>query len=306
MFKSLTISKASAAAAAFIFSVAFADVAQANVLVNGDFTKVGPNGSLVCMTGSGAAWSAGANWAQWAVVPGSYICTEMEPGFIPRLHVWTNGGDWPPTHMGNGFGQSFSPLTCATASYWYNVTSGQIIGNLVRSDTGALIGLNAVLKPTNNAWKQFKSFWNQGAEALYFETLTPVGIIPRADYRIAVTDVEPCRVVPPTKDLSNYVTCAQPGCPPITLSTDPEDPWETIRVTNTSNGTIEGPIHVFIDGLPSGRAVANPDGSYLDRPYVNLISPSLEPGQSENVTIHFDGSASSVPSFRVQINGGDF
>src|SRR5262249_36646559 len=74
-----------------------------------------------------------------------------------------------------------------------------------------------------------------------------------------------------------------------------------------SSVAVQGPIHVLIQGLTSGRAVANPDGDYLGRPFVDLVSSSLAPGQSENVTSHFNSdSTGSIPSFRVQLAYGDF
>jgi hypothetical protein len=307
MFKTFAIYNLAATAAIISLGLASGGKANANVLVNGWLNQPGPNGSQVCMTGPASGWSAAADWYQFAVVPGSYLCTDLETtGWFPVMRVRTNGGDWPHASQGNGIGQSFRPLACAAATYWYNVTSGTITGNLV-SVNGAFIDSKIVLKPANNSWKLFTSIWTQGSEALDFETLTPVGIIPAANYQIMDADVEPCSSAPPDKDLSNYVTCAQPGCPPISFSNDPVDPWEIIQITSVSSVPVEGPIHMLLDGLTSGRAVVNPDGDYLGTPYVNLMSSSLDPGQSEDVTIHFNSdSTGTIPSFRVQLASGDF
>lgn len=310
MFKPYAISKGVVLAAAFAFCLASAGPADANVLVDGWFTQPGPNGSQVCMRGPTSGWSAAANWYQWAVVPYSYICTYLETTFLPRIRVRTNGGKWLSAFSGNGIGQNFAPIKCATASYWYNVVSGEVTGNLVRSDNNAFIDSGTVLKPVPNnpaAWKHFTSVWDKGAEALYFETLDPVGIIPEVNYQLMDAEVLPCTTAPPIKDLSNYLTCSQPGCPPISFSNDPSDPWEKIQIKNVSSVTVQGPIHLFIEGLTSGRAVANPDGDYLGNPYMNLVSGSLAPGQSEDVTIYFNSDRTgSIPTFRVNPVAGTF
>src|SRR5438552_16259689 len=121
MFKKFAVSKLAATAAVFVFILGLAGTANANVLINGNFTQLGPNGSPTCLRGPASGWSAAAAWSQWAVVPHSYICTDLEKwaGFLPNIRVRTNGGDW--ASLGNGFGQSFQPLPCAIATYLYNV-----------------------------------------------------------------------------------------------------------------------------------------------------------------------------------------
>ena len=188
--------------------------------------------------------------------------------------------------------------------------SGQVTGNLVRSDNNAFIDFVTVLKPIPNnpgAWKHFISIWDKGAEALDFETLAPIGIIADVNYQLMDADVEPCTAAPPVKDLSNYLTCAQAGCPPISFSNDPSDPWVKIQIKNVSSVAVQGPIHLFIEGLPSGSAVANPDGDYLGSPFMDLVSSSLAPGQTEDVTIRFNSDrAGSIPIFRVKPVSGSF
>ncbi len=310
MLKQYAVSKAAVLAAAFVFCLASPGPANANVLVNGWFTAPGPNGPHICITGSASGWSAAANWAQWAVVPGSYICTDLETTFLPRIRVRTNGGAWPAASSGNGIGQSFAPIKCAVATYWYNVVSGQVTGNLVRSDNNAFIDFVTVLKAIPNnpgAWKHFISIWDQGAEGLAFETLAPAGIIAEVNYQLMDADIEACTAAPPIKDLSNYLTCSQAGCPPISFSNDPSDPWVKIQLKNVSSVAVQGPIHLFIEGLTSGRAVANPDGDYLGSPFMDLVSSSLAPGQTEDVTIRFNSDrAGSIPIFRVTPVSGGF
>jgi len=310
VFKRFAVSQQAAAAAIFIFSLTFAGKANANVLNNGWFTQPGPNGSQICMRGPGSGWSAAAGWSQWAAVPYSYICTDLETAFLPRIRVRTNGGLWPAAFMGNGIGQGFPTMNCATAKYWYNVVSGEVTGNLVLANPNAFIDSKAVLKPVPNnpgAWKQFTSMSTIPVAGLYFETLNPAGIIPEVNYQLMDADVEPCTAPPAIKDLSNYVTCAQPGCPPISFSNDPSDPYEVIQLKNVSSVAVAGPLHLFIEGLPSARAVANPDGDYLGTPYVNLFSNSLAPGETAEVTIYFNSdSARTLPTFRPKVVSGSF
>ena len=88
---------------------------------------------------------------------------------------------------------------------------------------------------------------------------------------------------------------------------DPAGPVEKIRITNVSSVTVQGPFHVLLDGLPAGRAVVNPDGDYMASPFMTLTSVSLEPGQTEEVTIHFNADpAGTIPGFHVRIISGNF
>ena len=80
-----------------------------------------------------------------------------------------------------------------------------------------------------------------------------------------------------------------------------------IQIKNVSSVAVQGPIHLFIEGLTSGRTVANPDGDYLGTPFMNLVSGSLAPGQTEDVTIYFNSNrAGTLPTFRVQLVSGSF
>ena len=118
MFKTSAISELAAPAAVLALGLASAGLAHAGGTVNWNFSTIGPNGNSVCNQIPGAqsgGWSVAADWHQFAVVPDSYICTRVEPyGLLnSTLHVWTNGGAWPAAAMGNGFAQSFAPLSCA-------------------------------------------------------------------------------------------------------------------------------------------------------------------------------------------------
>jgi hypothetical protein len=297
----LAFSKAAAVAALLLYSLAGTGRADAaNALVNGWYTQPGMNGSQFC----GSGWSAALAWAQFAVVPSSYLCTTLETTFLPRIRVKTDGGKWPSAYMGNGIGQNFGPLPCAVASFWYNVVSGQVTGNLVSSVNNAFIDSNAVLMPVPNnpgAWRHFTSIWDKGAEGLYFETLSPEGIIRPVDYQLMNADVEPCVAAPPIKDLSGYIVAT-----PFSYSADPAEPSVKIRVTNVSAIRWSGPLHLMMEGLGE-RMVANPDGDFLGTPYVTLVSSTLAPGQSEDVTVYFNPDAKgAVPAVQLKLASGNF
>jgi hypothetical protein len=300
MSKLLAALKVSATAAVLLYSLAGGERASANALVNGWFTQAGMNGNQFC----GSGWSAALDWSQFIAVPNSHLCTALETTFLPRIRVTTDGGAWPSAHMGNGIGQNFPPLSCAIATFWYNVVSGEVTGNLVRSDNNAFIDSNSVLMPVPNnpaAWKHFTSIWDSGAEALYFETLAPVGIASQIEYQLMNADVESCVSAPPIKDLSAYLVTT-----PIAVVNNPAEPSEMIRVTNVGAVRVGGPVHLLIEGL-SGRSVANPDGDYLGTPYITLASSALAPGQSEVVTVYFNpDTAGAVPIVQFKPVTGPF
>ena len=211
--------------------------------------------------------------------------------------------------MGNGFRQGFAPLSCGKATFWYNVRNGEVVGNFISSLTNTLVDKKSVLQPVANAPNTFQLFTTirKNVNGLAFETVDSFGIIPERHYRIMLADVEACPVPPPIKDLSGYVTCAVAGCPPIDFQHDPVSPVETIRIVNSSNMTVEGPVHLLLEGLSQGRAVVNPSGDYLGTPFVDLKSRSLAPGETEDVTIRFNAdSTGSVPTFRLRFVSGDF
>jgi hypothetical protein len=88
------------------------------------------------------------------------------------------------------------------------------------------------------------------------------------------------------------------------LSFDPFDyqrsPGHTVaktRVTNITSVTVKGPVQVLLEGMPQGHRVVNPDGDYFGSPFITLVSGSLAPGQSEDVTVEFDGDLTdAMPS----------
>ena len=313
MFVKFAISKLAATAAVLALGLASAGTAKASATLNWNFFLIGPNGNPVCSSIPGAPSggpSAAADWSQFAVVPGSYICTHVEPfGFLNfALRVRTNGGAWPAAAMGNGFAQSFSPLSCAVASYWYKVVSGEVLGNLV-SVKGPFVNFNTTLHNTNGAWKHFSSIATN-VNGLAWETLSPVGILPSTslftapvEYLIRDAQVNACvGGLSPVKDLSQYL-----AYDPFWYIKNPGGPVMTVRITNTSSVKVDGPIHIFLDGMTQGRSVVNPDGDYLGSPFVTLASSSLAPGQSEEVTVQFNAdTAGSIPSFRVRLGSGAF
>ena len=113
-----------------------------------------------------------------ALVTNSSLCTRVETtgiGLSHLLHVWTNGGDSPPNAMGNGMGQSFPVMGCASASFLIQVLSGEVTGNLVRAD-GPFV-YYPTFKPIGG-YKPYRQVTFRPVVGLWFETLNPVGIIP--------------------------------------------------------------------------------------------------------------------------------
>jgi hypothetical protein len=318
MFKTFAISKV-AATAVFVLGLVSARTVNASGTVNGNFFQIGPDGNPVCSYIAGqmsGGPSAGADWNQFAVVPGSSICTQVEPfGFLSnKFHVWTNGGDNPaPTvQMGNGFAQDFAPLGCSMASYWYNVVSGSVLGNLVGT-AGKFVDFHTTLQPTNGVWKHFSSV-AANVSGMAWETLNPAGIIPPAgvfvnpfgwpvEYMVSEVSVNPCAAgFPPIKDLSQYLSVD-----PYYSLKNPGGPVQQVRITNASSVRVSGPIHLFIEGIAQGRSVVNPDGDYLGSPFVTQASSSLAPGQFEDVSVQFnEDSTGTIPSFRAQVVSGNF
>jgi len=108
--------------------------------------------------------------------------------------------------------------------------------------------------------------------------------------------------LPPLKDLSQYLSCD-----PYYSLKNPGGPVQQFRVTNTSSTTVSGPIHLLVEGIAQGRSVVNPDGDYLGSPFINLVSTSLAPGQSEDVSVQFNNdSTGAIPTFQALLASGDF
>jgi hypothetical protein len=309
MLKTYAISRLAAAAAVFAFALAPAGRANPNILLNGLFSQVGPN-NPACLQSFNSAPSAALDWFQFNVIPGSYLCTDVEFfGFLPAIRVLTNGGDStnPQVAMGSGFGQSFvRPLGCTKSSFLVNVAAGQVTGNLV-SAQGPFVEY-PVFKPTGG-WKLYSQVASD-VIGLWFETLSPNGLIPTppsggapVNYLVANAQATSClNGFPPIIDLSQYFSYD-----PFYNLKNPGGPVATTRITNTSSVAINGPIHMLLEGVTPRLSVVNPDGDYLGTPFVNLVSGSLAPGQSETITIQFDGDATTPsPSFRVKLASGDF
>jgi hypothetical protein len=155
--------------------VLFGPSARANLVANGGFDTVGPIGSPVMTPGQGSNLSAAANWTQFAIVPESYIRTDLLPTTDPTgsgsmIHVVTDNGDWPPAHFGNGFDQNFSTAGAAVLNYDLYVVSGQVTGGLVLASTGAYVDF-PTFGPTGG-WIHVTDVSSQPVNVVAFETLT--------------------------------------------------------------------------------------------------------------------------------------
>ena len=109
-------------------------------------------------------------------------------------------------------------------------------------------------------------------------------------------EVGPCLVA--VKDLS-YLTYE------ISYLRSSVGPVAKIRVTNTGSLMVEGSIHALLEKVTPGFRVINPDGDYLDSPFVTLPSTALAPGESAEMTVQFDTqSTGAVPEFHVRLISG--
>lgn len=151
-------------------------VHAASLIVNGDFSQIGPVNPVVFDSNvQKFGMAAALNWQQFKVVPNSYLVTRDELiGFGPtgELHVWTNGGPWGPSAMGNGFAQMFPKANCATASFWVKVMSGQVTGNLITS-AGPFLFFPQFT--ATGAWKHCTEVSHVPVVGIGFETLVGPG-----------------------------------------------------------------------------------------------------------------------------------
>jgi hypothetical protein len=148
--------------------------ARAGDLANGGFDAVGPAGNPVTTLAQSAGWSAALGWQQYALVPGSSITSELLPTTDPSgsgnmIHFITDNGDWPPSHAGNGFWQSFSTVPAASLSFDLEVVSGQVTAGLVLVD-GAYVDY-PTFGPTSG-WIHVTDVSSQPVSFVAFESLS--------------------------------------------------------------------------------------------------------------------------------------
>lgn len=302
-------------AAVTLFAISTGTGHATSLVQNGNFCQIGPNGNPVTVTGPQSGWSAAAEWAQVAVVPGSYFTTSVGPILgSPScvLHVRTNGGPWPPAYMGNGVIQDFKPSDCAVATFSYLVVSGEVTGNLITT-TGHFVD-TPHFKPTA-AWQPFIQVAGD-VGGIGFETLVGRG----AEYYIRDLQVRQCIEFGPVSRTPTIAPYHQklPGMPSSPLYLMDASSYlsyetvssfktsdgsvENIRVVNRSSLNIEGPIHVLLQGLTPGRGVINPGGDYFGSPFITLKSRALAPGESEEISLQFDPNPSgAVPGFMIKL-----
>lgn len=291
-----------AAIATFTLGLASNGLANTNVLLNPSYNQIGPNGNPVNMNILGqqqSGPSAAADWFQFKVDPNSTLFTEVRPigiGLIHKLYVYTTGGPYAPASMGNGMGQSFPTMGCATASFYVNVFRGEVTGNLVLQ-TGPFASY-PIFKPNNGIPKFYQQVVFQPVLGLWFETLHGAG----AEYTVNSPVVQPCLSPVPVKDLTQNLTYEW-----YWSDRNAAAPIAKVRVTNHSSATIDGPILLMLEDLTPGRSVINPDGDYVGTTFVTMTSTKLAPGQFEDVTIQFSGDPAGIlPNFRLKPATGRF
>jgi PEP-CTERM motif len=178
--RSLATAKRASYCAGFmtVFSLAaFVPIARAGSLQNGGFDTVGPDGSPVTSIGQpyNPVASAAADWMQYAVVPESYIKTELLPTTDPwgsdnMIHVVTDNGYSTTDHFGNGFEQYFTTLQSATVSFDLYVVSGQVTAGLVVAGNEAFA--NDRIFNATGGWIHVVDQSNQLINDVAFETFT--------------------------------------------------------------------------------------------------------------------------------------
>jgi hypothetical protein len=307
--------KMSAAMLTLIMGVVTGSANATELVQNGNFCQTGINPSLTGPPIPNSDVSAALNWSQFVVAQGSYIATRVErfQFFDCALHVYTNGGFNPKFAMGNGVSQTFQPTGCAFSTFTIKVVSGDVTGNLITT-TGHFVSTPHFT--AGGSWKTYSQV-ESDVSGIGFETLAGPG----AEYYIRDVSVTPCIVFKPAGESPTVAPALskRPGLPssPLYTLTDvsqylshasipsPRNEGgvvETVRITNTSTLTIDGPLHIFLEGLTPGRGVVNPDGNYLGTPFITLASGSLAPGASEDVTLQLDANGSSeFPNFTMKL-----
>lgn len=78
----------------------------------------------------------------------------------------------------------------------------------------------------------------------------------------------------------------------------------TIRITNTGNTTLAGPLQVVLNGLPASVVLANANGRYLGAPYLTSNVASLSPGRSTTVNVSFRNPSRTRVSYSLRVYSG--
>lgn len=80
----------------------------------------------------------------------------------------------------------------------------------------------------------------------------------------------------------------------------------TVTVKNTSGAAITGPLHLVLQGLPSGVTLDNKSGMVDGAPYLTLANTTLAPGASVTVTTTFTNPSKIGIGYNAKLLSGSF
>jgi len=80
----------------------------------------------------------------------------------------------------------------------------------------------------------------------------------------------------------------------------------TVKVTNTSNTALTGPLHLVLEGLPAGVTLDNKSGQQGGAPYLTLPGTTLAPGATVTVTTTFVNPSKTNIVYTAKIVSGTF
>ncbi len=80
----------------------------------------------------------------------------------------------------------------------------------------------------------------------------------------------------------------------------------TVTVKNTSGAAITGPLHLVLQGLPSGVTLDNKSGMVDGAPYLTLANTTLAPGASVTVTTAFTNPSKVGIGYNAKLLSGSF
>ena len=80
----------------------------------------------------------------------------------------------------------------------------------------------------------------------------------------------------------------------------------TVTVKNTSGAAITGPLHLVLQGLPSGVTLDNKSGMVDGTPYLTLANTTLAPGASVTVTTTFTNPSKVGIGYNAKLLSGSF
>jgi hypothetical protein len=80
----------------------------------------------------------------------------------------------------------------------------------------------------------------------------------------------------------------------------------TVKVTNTGTTTLNGPLHLVLEGLTSGVTLDGKSGDQGGAPYLTLAAGSLAPGASVSVTTTFTNPSKTSIGYTPKLFSGTF